>query len=702
MEIKKDILWRVYVSFIGIGLLGIFVIAKAFYIQNAEGEYWRSMSDSLHQRIVPLAADRGTIYSEDGQMLSTSLPTFDIYIDFAAEGLRDKNGKRFKENIDSFAISMSSFFGDKSKAAYKKQLEAGYKSKSRYYLLKKKLSFAQYKVFREFPLVRLGRNKSGVITEVNSVRLNPYGLLANRTIGLSRDNAQNVGLENTYDSLLRGATGQRLVRFIAGGAAIPVEGYEIEPENGKNIITTIDVNMQDIAENALMKMMLQSEAQTGTCVVMEVSTGKIKAIANLGRQEDGSYWEDYNYALRTTEPGSTMKLATLISVLEEGKKTIHDKVQIGTTGNAYVGVRNVTDAERAPKALMSVKECFAHSSNIGMSRIAYESFASNPDKFLEYLKRFRFDSRTGIDIAGEQKPRLPRIKKNNEGLHAMVTMSFGYAIEVTPMQTLTLYNAIANNGKMMKPYLVNRIESDGLLLKEFNPIVLEDEVCKPSVLQSVQECLNAVAIEGTTRRVFKETPFAVAGKTGTSHFASGNIKYSDGIYLASYVGYFPVNEPKYSCIVVIKTRPRAAMHYGGQLAAPVFKEVATKLYAMYVEDKDPVKNKFISDSTDFFYAGYTSDVKDVYNQLGIQYKDSVKQNFWSTVYDQQYSPVVTGNAVKSKRMPDVKGLGLKDALYLLENMGVKVVIEGKGKVVQQSIAPGTGLNNGMTVYLDFS
>src|SRR5690606_3270796 len=311
MEIKKDILWRVYVSFIGIGLLGIFVIAKAFYIQNAEGEYWRSMSDSLHQRIVPLAADRGTIYSEDGQMLSTSLPTFDIYIDFAAEGLRDKNGKRFKENIDSFATSMSTFFGDKSKAAYKKQLEAGYKSKSRYYLLKKKLSFAQYKVFREFPLVRLGRNKSGVITEVNSVRLNPYGLLANRTIGLSRDNAQNVGLENTYDSLLRGATGQRLVRFIAGGAAIPVEGYEIEPENGKNIITTIDVNMQDIAENALMKMMLQSEAQTGTCVVMEVSTGKIKAIANLGRQEDGSYWEDYNYALRTTEPGSTMKLATL-------------------------------------------------------------------------------------------------------------------------------------------------------------------------------------------------------------------------------------------------------------------------------------------------------------------------------------------------------------------------------------------------------
>ena len=701
MEIKKDILWRVYLSFIGIGLLGIFVIGKAFYIQNVEGEYWRSMSDSLHQRIVPLEADRGTIYSEDGQMLSTSLPTFDIYIDFAAEGLRDKNGKRFKENVDSFAIAMSSFFGDKSKAAYKIQLEAGYKSKTRYYSLKKKLTFAQYKVFREFPLVRLGRNKSGVITEVNSVRLNPYGLLANRTIGLSRNNAQNVGLENTYDSLLRGATGQRLVRFIAGGAAIPVEGYEIEPENGKNIITTIDVNMQDIAENALMKMMLQSEAQTGTCVVMEVSTGKIKAIANLGRQEDGSYWEDYNYALRTTEPGSTVKLATLMAVLGEGKKTIHDQVQIGTAGNAYVGVRNVTDAERAPKALMSIKECFAHSSNVGMSRIAYDAFSSNPDKFLEYLKHFQLNSRTGIDLAGEEKPRLPRIKKNNEGLHAMVTMSFGYAIEVSPMQTLTLYNAIANKGKMMKPYLVNRIENDGLVIKEFNPVVVVDEIAKPSVVTAVQECLNAVSIEGTTKRVFKETPFAVAGKTGTSHYASGEIKYHHGIYQASYVGYFPANEPKYSCIVVIKTKPRAAMHYGGQLAAPVFKEVATKLYAMYVEDKQPVKNKFASDSTSFFYAGYTSDVKDVFNQLGVRYKDSVTQNFWSTVYDQQYSTVVSGNTVKPKRMPDVKGLGLKDALYLLENMGVKVVIGGKGKVVDQSIAPGTGLNNGMTVYLDF-
>lgn len=682
-------------------ILGIFVIGKAFYIQRVQGDYWRSMSDSLHQRIIPLEADRGTIYSDDGQMLSTSLPTFDIYFDFAADGLRDKNGKRFKQHLDSFALSMSGFFGDKSKETYKKELQEGYKSKSRYYPLKKKLSFAQYKVFREFPLVRLGRNRSGIITEVQSIRLNPYGLLANRTIGLSRDNAQNVGLENTYDTLLKGASGQRLVRFIAGGAAIPVEGYEIEPENGKDIITTIDVTMQDIAENALLKMLEQSESEYGTCVVMETATGKIKAMANLGRRPDGSYWEDYNYALRTTEPGSTIKLSTLLSVLEEGQTTINDMVQVGSTGSAYVGVRNVNDAERAPKPVMTVKECFAHSSNIGMSKIGFKTFATQPDKFLSYLNRFHLNSRTGIDLVGEERPKLPKIKRTNEGLHAMVTMSFGYAIEVSPLQILTLYNAIANNGRMMKPYLVNRIESNGLLVKEFEPNVLVEEIVKPAVVKDAQECLNAVVIEGTAKNVFKETPFPVAGKTGTAHVAGGKIKYYDGVYQASFVGYFPADAPRYSCIVVIKTKPHAPMHYGGQLAAPVFKEVATKLYAMYVEEKQPFYATYKADSTAFYYAGYTTDVKNILSTLKVNYTDSVKQNFWSMVYPENFKPVVKGNGVRSKMMPDVKGLGLKDALYLLENIGVKVVSSGRGKVTNQSILPGTGLQKGMTVYLNF-
>lgn len=377
MEVRRDILWRVYLSFLGIVALSCLVLGRAFYIQRFQGSYWRSMGDSMHQRFIPVDAERGTIYSEDGQMLSTSLPQFNIYIDFMADGLREKNGKVFKENIDAFSKSLAGFFNDKSAAQYKKELLAAYKDKDRYYPLKKKLSFEQYKVFRDFPLVKLGRNKSGVITELRSFRKNPYMLMAKRTIGLYRENAQNIGLERTYDSLLKGEKGKRLVRYIAGGVAVPVDGYEIDPENGKDIITTLDVNIQDIAETSLMNMMDQSDSRYGTCIVMETKTGKIKAMANLGRRPDGTYDEDYNYAMLTTEPGSTFKLATLLSVLSEGKTSINDLVEVGSTGKAFVGVRDVTDAERAPKPVLTVEECFAHSSNIGMSKVGFKTLLTS-------------------------------------------------------------------------------------------------------------------------------------------------------------------------------------------------------------------------------------------------------------------------------------------------------------------------------------
>ncbi len=482
MEIKRDILWRVYLSFIGIVLLSFIVLGRAFYIQKFQGDHWRSMSDSMHQKIVPLEAERGTIYSEDGQMLSTSIPFFDIYIDFAAEGLRDKNGKRFTENIDSFSFALSRFFRDKSQATYKKELKLAYNKKDRYYLLRKGISFEQYKLFREFPLARLGRNKSGIIVEIKPRRLNPFGLLARRTIGLSRENAQNVGLERTYDTLLKGTKGTRLVRFIAGGAYVPVEGYEIDPENGKDVITTLDVTMQDIAENALMKMVMQNESQYGTCIVMETKTGKIKAIANLGVGKNGTYDENLNYALQTTEPGSTIKLATLLAVLDAGSSKVDDLVEVGSVGHQYVGVRNVTDAERSPKPVLTVKECFAHSSNVGMSKLAYKAFANNPDAFKKYLSKFQLDKRTGLGLIGEEAPVLPRWKRNKEGLHAMITMSFGYAIEVNPLHTLMLYNAIANDGKLMKPYLVNSVKNNGVVVEEFAPVVLEENICKPEVV----------------------------------------------------------------------------------------------------------------------------------------------------------------------------------------------------------------------------
>jgi cell division protein FtsI (penicillin-binding protein 3) len=711
LEVKKDILWRVYLGYIGMVLLSLMVLGRAFYISQFQGAYWRGKSDSLHTRMMPLQAERGTIYSEDGNMLSTSIPFFDIYIDFAADGLREKNGKLFKEYLDSLSTSLAVYFGDKSKESYKKELQKGYRQKDRYFLLKKNLSFEQYKALRAFPLVNKGRNKSGFIPEVNSKRLNPFGLLANRTIGLSREYIagngkkinQNVGLEKTYDSLLKGEGGQRLVRFISGGAFIPIEGSEIEPENGKDIITTIDVNIQDIAENALLKMMLENEAAHGTCLVMEVATGKLKAVANLGIRDNGEYWEDYNYALRTTEPGSTIKLATLLSVLSEGKVGINDLVEVGTTGQGYVGVRNVTEAEIMPKAAMTIKDCFAHSSNVGMSKLAYQTFASDPDKYLGYLKKFHLNTRTGIDLVGEERPQLLKMKRNKEGLHAMVTMSFGYAIQVSPLQILQLYNSIANNGKMMKPYLVSGIQSNGLLVQEFQPTVVEEQIANESIIKAAQQCMLAVTKEGTAQKVFKEAAYNVAGKTGTAHVAGKDINYNDGVYQASFAGYFPYERPAYTCVVVIKTKKHPAKHFGGHVAAPVFKEVADKLMAIQKERSQPAVAAAIrKDSSHFFYAGETGELKRILNRLEMAYTDSNKNQSWSTVYSNNYRPVVLAKQVAKNNMPDVKGMGLKDALYLLESMHVKVVVKGKGKVVNQSVSAGALINKNMVVVLELS
>jgi cell division protein FtsI (penicillin-binding protein 3) len=698
----------VYLSFIGIVVLSLLVLGRAFYIQQVQGSYWRSMSDSLHQRIEEIDAGRGTIYSEDGQMLSTSLPTFDIYIDFMADGLREKNGKRFKENIDSFSKALANYFKDKSAATYKSQFQKAYKKKDRYFPLKKKLKFEDYKIFRDFPLARLGRNRSGVIVEENSKRLMPYQTLATRTIGLSREyvasngkaKKQNVGLEKSYDSLLTGQKGQRLVRFIAGGVPVPIDGYQVEPENGKDVITTLDVNIQDIASTALMKKMIECEGQYGTAIVMETKTGKIKAIANLGRQKDGSYWEDDNYALRVTEPGSTIKLATLLSVLESGSSTPDDLVEVGTAGQMVVGPRNVNDAERSPKAVLSVKECFAHSSNVGMSKLAYKAFGNNPKKFKDYLHDYLLDEKSPVDLTDIPKARLASFEKNAGGTMNMITMSFGYAIQVSPLQTLTLYNAIANDGKMMKPYLVNRIVRDGIPYREFQPTVLDEGICKSSTVKAAQLSMKMVITEGTGKPAFKDMPFAVAGKTGTAHVADRNIKYNDMVYQASFVGYFPADDPVYSCIVVVRTKPHAALHYGGQIAAPVFREIAIKLYAMYIEQKTGPAYEVKKDSLNYFYAGNSSDIKNVFKALNVEYHDSARQSRWGNVTASDYQPVLKEANVSKTQMPNIKGMGLKDVVYLLENLGLKVRANGKGKVMIQSIQPGTTLAKGMTVYVE--
>src|SRR3954468_15824747 len=578
MEVKRDILWRVYMAYIVVALICVGIFAKAFYIQQVQGNYWRSMSDSLHLKIQEIDADRGTIYSDDGEMLSTSIPQFDIYVDFDADGLRLNDGKLFHQNLDSLSYCLSDLFKDRSKGEYKKILSSGYKNHDRYFLLKRKVSFEEYQQMKKFTLVRSGKNTSGFIAETKSVRLNPYQLLAYRTIGLDRQNSQKVGLEQTYDTLLKGTQGQRLVRYISGGVAVPVnDDYQVEPENGKDITTTLDTRIQEITENALMKMMMGNEADHGCAIVMEVKTGAIKAIANLGRRPDGNYWEDFNYAMTPTEPGSTFKLSTMISVLEDKKYTLNSGVDLDG-GTWQINGRTVYDAEQHGVHVTNVKRAFELSSNVGMAKLAYFSYANAPLQYINHLKKLGLDSLTGIDLYGERKPVMYKPGSRYWSATTLPWMAFGYNIAITPLHTAMLYNAIANNGKMMRPYLLQSVQQDGILIRQTQPVTLKEKICSNETLKQLKECLIGVCNDSgaTAYKTFKGTPYTVAGKTGTALVANGSKGYGDHIYQSSFAGFFPADNPQYTCIVVIINKPRVRVFYGAFVAGPVFKEIADR------------------------------------------------------------------------------------------------------------------------------
>lgn len=712
MEIKRDILWRVYLCFLCIVAFSLVILGRVFYIQQIQGSFWKSQAKQQQQKFIEIDADRGTIYSEDGNMLSTSIPYFDIYVDFGAEGLRDKNGKRFKENIDSLSLSLAGYFRDKSKAEYKKELETQYVNKNRYYLLKRNISFEQYKTLRHFPLVRQGKNRSGFIAEVKNKRLNPYGLLANRTIGLSREfidsegkiKNSNVGLENTYDSVLKGESGKKLVRYIAGGVYAPVDGYEIEPEQGRDIVTTIDVNIQDITESALLRMMEENECANGTAIVMEVKTGKIKAMANLGRRDDGTYWEDLNYAIRASEPGSTFKLASMLALLEDKYATLENHVNL-EKGVWQVARRTVYDSERHNKTDVTLKQAFQYSSNVGMAKMVWSNYSRDPMKYINHLKRLRFNVSSGIDLVGETSPIVKNPKSKTWSATSLPWMSFGYEVLVSPLQTLMLYNAVGNNGKMMKPYLVNEVAQDGMAIKKFEPHVAEQSICSESTLMQLQECLNAVCNEqgGTGYLLFKNSPYKVAGKTGTALVANGKRGYSDHIYQSSFAGYFPLNNPKYSIIVVIKNKPFAKKYYGAAVAGPVFKEISDRLYAMLSDsDRQGEPVIHVPDSSYYLYAGAATDMKKILGDLSMRYSDSSGKSEYNTVSEMNYQPVMKAKEVAGNKMPDVKGMGLKDVLYVLENRNVRVLAKGRGKVYAQSVSAGVPLEKGQTVVVELN
>ncbi len=707
MDVKKDILWRVYLCFLCIIVLGVVVLGRAFYIQRVQGSYWKNMSDSLHLKYMPINAERGSIYSEDGNMLSTSIPVFDIYIDFGAAGLREKQGKRFYDNIDSLSISLSGLLNEATAGNYKKQLSAAYKNEDRYFLLKRKISFEQYKQLRDFVLVREGRNKSGFIIDVRDSRVNPYVLLANRTIGLSRgDTSKNVGLERTYDSLLKGQTGQRLIRYMAG-VYVPVDGAEIEPENGKDIITTIDTYMQDVAENALMKMMVMNNSLHGTCIVMETATGKIKAIANLGKRPDGTYMEDYNYGIgKKTEPGSIFKLATLLSLLEDKHVDTNTIVDCEGGSKSFYGLR-IRDSHLGYGNL-TVKEAFARSSNVAFAKLAEQYYSNNPKAFYNHLHRLRLDTATGIDIVGQANPLIKKPGGKFWGKTTLPYMAHGYEELLTPLHMLMVYNAVANNGRMMKPYLVNSVRKLGIDVKSFTPQTLVEKICSDETLGKLKACLlDVVENPHGTAHSLKTDMYSFGGKTGTAVTALDNRGYNKGnkIYQSSFIGFFPADKPKYSIAVVIQNTNESRLAYGGVVSAPVFREVADKIYASNLSNHPFFNSANINDSSSYNYYGLKNDISKILGVLKLPYLDFAAAGYWRSI--NMYDNKVILNAInnplsQSATMPRVVGLGLKDAIYMLENYGLKVTAGGRGKVIYQSLQEGTTFSKGQTINIQLN
>ena len=712
MEVKKDILWRVYMSFIGIMLLGLLILGKAVYIQQAQGDKWLAMAKAQEQKFFDIQAERGSIYSDDGSMLSISVPYFDIYVDFKADGLRADKGKLFRENLDSLSYFLSKFFRDKPASLYKKELQLGYRLKDRYFLLRKNLSYNEYKQVKKFPLLRLDPNKGGMILNMESKRLAPYGLMANRTIGLAREyqdadgsiHHSNVGLELSYDSILKGEGGKRLMQRISPGVYIPVEGTQVEPRQGRDIQTTLNVNIQDIAQNALQKMMVANSCVSGTCIVMEVATGQIKAMANLGKNADCSYSERMNYAIEAKEPGSTFKLATMIALLEDGLANNNSLVDL-ENGKWEVNGKWVYDSEIHTVRMTTLREAFKRSSNVGMAKMIMKHYEAEPTRFIDHLKKLHLHQRTGIDLKGEAGPvlRNPEDKRNWSRL-SLPWLSFGYGVNVSPLQTLTLYNAIANNGVMVKPYLVSSIQENGLEIERFSPSIVEDRIVSTATLNALKSCLVGVCHEdgGTAYSLFKDCPYKVAGKTGTSLVAKPHRGYKDNIHQSSFAGFFPADHPKYSCIVVIENYPGAKNYYGGKIAAPVFKEVADKLYALEINENNYHRQANRTDSATYFFAGEMKAIKEVFKSLGWKYRDSAADSEWGQVYAKQGQPVVAGQTLVKKLLPEMKGMGMKDAVFLLEKMGLEVTVRGRGRLVYQSLPPGSAVRKKEKIQLEFN
>jgi len=692
MNVKRDIRFRVYLSFTGIVVLAVAIIVKALSIQVSEGEALRAQAEKAHTKKETLLPERGNIYSEDGTLLSSTIPQFDLRVDFKA--IKEDTLRRY---VDTLAQCLSSLFQDASASDYEKQLRTAFRNKERYWLIRKNAPYYQYQAVRNFPIFNKGKNKGGFIAEPRSKRINPYGMLAYRTIGLWRENAENIGLEKKYDSILCGKEGTRIIRKTTGATWMPIEGSEVDPVNGKDIITTIDINIQDATEHALLDVLSKNNCQYGTAIVMEVKTGKIRALANLGRQADGSYWEDFNYAMIPTEPGSTFKLMSLYALLEDGYVTINDNVN-AQGGVAVFGNQRVVDDHHG-LGVISIKKAFAQSSNVAFAKLVNQYYRNDPMKYIGHLQFLRLNRKTGIDLTGERGPTIKTTQsKSWNKVTSLPWIGYGYESLITPLHTCMVYNAVANNGKMMKPYLVSAIQEYGMPVQEFKPTVLVERIGKPSTIRQMQEAMRAVVEEGTAKSI-KSPYYTAAGKTGTAQVADKGISYADGVRQGSFVGYFPYENPQYTIAVVVRSTPHGP-YYGAVVGAPVFKTIADKLYASHIGGWKAPADSLVKQRQVVAKKATGESLNRVMSVLGLSRPAAASWNGIALLQsDSSGRYTVRKVATARNTVPDVNGMGLRDALFILENSGMQVSISGNGKVISQSVPAGNRIVKGQHIHI---
>lgn len=664
MEVTdKHISYRIYLVAVVIFLMAIGVAVKLTNIQWVEGEYYRKLAKERSVKNFVIPANKGNIYSADGSLLATSIPNYKIRFDAVAPKKED-----FDKHLQPLCDSLSQLLGKPSQF-YKTEFLRARSTKNRYYLVARNLSYTQYMKIKSFPLFNKGAYRGGIITEQKTVREHPIGLVAERTIGYERIRPDGTpdgkGIEWAFRDYLNGKDGKRLMQKMAKGQWKPIrDENEVEPQDGYDIISTIDVYIQDIAHHALLKQLEYYEADHGCVVVMETKTGEVKAISNLGRDKNGQYSETVNYAVAEShEPGSTFKLIDLIALFEDKVADTSD-VYDTKGGEIIYYNRKVRDSKKDGYGKISLGRGFELSSNTVLVQAVYNNYKNNPQKFVDHIKRMKLHQPLGLQIKGEGRPIIPQPGEKNWYGTTLPWMAYGYNVSMTPLQTLTLYNAVANDGEMVKPLFVKEIKEWNKTIKKFDKEVINPKIASQETLDKVKAVLENVVKKGTGSKLYSRD-FSMAGKTGTAQMG-----YSDKAnlyYSSSFVGYFPADQPKYSCIVVVHKPSKSKGYYGADVSGPVFKRIAQKVF------------------TD---VPSTNEVKSLEKKIPIQ--------------DKNYETFYANSSKDLQSIPNVKGMSGMDAVALLENLKIKVKVIGIGKVRKQSIQPGEPLLKNSTIILELS